>query len=1336
MDDKLRFLEELRERLIRISGNDLVNKRLMPGGTGTVINVINEVPTFIVDGLIGGKPFVLDPLRDDEDYLRDEEDNMFFSQSLVEILNKHEKDKEDIPEEELREFKNKAREKSGLPPIEEVIPERKYNLDAKINEENPAHIDGKIQTDIPNDRFQKFLKKLCKSVDEHKREKGIDTCYLAVGFLKWNRIVSGGQRREYNSPIFLVPLEIQESKNKFSIEASGKDYGTNRILIPIFQQEIKQTFPQYVSGDGEKSGVHDYLAKIDTMLGSLNKEGWSFQHRMAIGHFKSTGIPLEELDPKGYSNEQIENFYGIAGIDGGEAEFPPSYNIDSDEITSLVPYTAIKADSSQYSSIVDVAKEKNLVLEGPPGTGKSQTIVNILANAIHHDKKVLFLAQKTAALNVVYNRLEQIGLDNKCMPLHSEYGNKKSLFEKIGNLIRTQNGKSFEDTKSEFTRKYNKYKKERNHLNKYCEFLRHNVGETGLNSQQIMTRYASIKDANLPVMGLDSTKLSGEQIENVLSSAEDIDRAIEKVGRNTVKEIKILKSTTKLDQFHMGDFFSDIEKLYSYFGKRVESAPNQNLASQKEPIERNKKKLSLALQLRETRKILDTNYVKSEIPEPNKLLKLQTLMSEASWFAKLFFPKVAWFFYSDLYRATKRTRSMVVGEVSGYGEVVEHLNKIDTLFKDMSNLENEISSIEGEQRTVEEIESKLNKLSAEFKQDNENIKSLENLCKSDCARLDFSDIHKQIGLIREHREHFNDLVGINHTIKDLETYFSQISDFVRDVLERKSSMHKTLEVAIFESLARSLSKNHPKYQDYNGEFIQNKRNLLASATEELDKLYCKMIQNKPPKGDLSGNRARRVREKTGMNLLKHIGEFPTSRVTVRELMNKSGKALQAFAPCFLMTPSSVSDFLLKEFEFDLLVIDEASQMLVEEAAGSMLRSKQYVVVGDSKQMPPTNYMVSHLAPQHVQQIKNESILERACGAFTSRRRLLYHYRSQHESLIQFSNAEFYKNELMVIPSQLKKTDELGIKHIDVGGEYNPGRGNIGNSTNPNPMEAERIVNDICEFMLDPKNKDCSLGVAALNLRQSQRIEELMYEKIIHNSNIAEYIDRWKDDQEYFFIKNLESVQGDERDVIMISTVFGKDMNNKVFQRFGPINQDQGEKRINVLITRAKKQLRVYTSLKPNDITSEKEGAQVLSRYLMFAETGHLETSRIIAETGTFDSPWEKWFSERLTNDGYQVTSQVGVSGWRIDLGIKHPSYPYGYLCGIELDGASYHSSRYARERDFLRQSILESQGWNIIRVWSTDFFNDKEKVYQGVRQQIKSIADAKIQVVSNPGFAN
>tara|TARA_Y100000589_G_C27120817_1_gene616379 strand:- start:479 stop:1462 length:984 start_codon:yes stop_codon:yes gene_type:complete len=297
----------------------------------------------------------------------------------------------------------------------------------------------------------------------------------------------------------------------------------------------------------------------------------------------------------------------------------------------------------------------------------------------------------------------------------------------------------------------------------------------------------------------------------------------------------------------------------------------------------------------------------------------------------------------------------------------------------------------------------------------------------------------------------------------------------------------------------------------------------------------------------------------------------------------------------------------------------------------------------------------------------------------------------------------------------KDDPELGVKFVDAKGQYNPGNSGTFGSKNPNPTEAEKTVEIIIEEIKN--NPDNSIGVALLNIKQTIRVFEIFDERLAKDKIIQDYVNKWKNNSEYFFIKNLENVQGDERDTIIIGTVFGKTKEGKFAQGFGPINQEMGPNRINVLITRAKKKVIVCSSIPTNEIDTHNKGRKILKDYLNYAQSGSdIEYEDPLNEI--YDSPWEKWFKDKLENDGYLVTPQVGVSSFKIDLGVKHRDYPSAYLCGIELDGFPYHSEESARERDHNRQSILEMKGWTIFRVWSTDFFHNPEEVYNSLKQQI------------------
>ena len=453
-----------------------------------------------------------------------------------------------------------------------------------------------------------------------------------------------------------------------------------------------------------------------------------------------------------------------------------------------------------------------------------------------------------------------------------------------------------------------------------------------------------------------------------------------------------------------------------------------------------------------------------------------------------------------------------------------------------------------------------------------------------------------------------------------------------------------------------------------------------------------------------------VNELTERALLNNELAKQKRHIPIRALMRRAGRSIRNIKPCFLMSPLSVATYLSKQFTFDIVVIDEASQMRTEDALGGIVRSKQLVVVGDPKQLPPTSFFSSKGEEEEEEEEDHESIMDMALSAFSPSRTLSRHYRSKHESLIAFSNHQFYEDKLWVFPSPTDQTEELGISRIYVEeSDYD---------SSTNGKEVKVIVEEALRFMKRYRNR--SLGIATMNIKQRMLIEGEMERAFENDPEARAYEEKWRGGLEPFFVKNLENVQGDERDTILISTVYGPGPNGHVAQNFGPINKDNGYRRLNVLFTRAKENMVVVTSLKSGNITSETRGAQALKGFLSYTETGKIPRG---ARTGEApESYFEEWVKERLEREGYEVHPQVGEGRFRIDLGIKHPKYPHGdYLMGIECDGARYHSSKSARERDIIRQRHLEKLGWNIHRIWSTDWWSDQQREIKKVKEKAEKI---------------
>jgi very-short-patch-repair endonuclease len=531
----------------------------------------------------------------------------------------------------------------------------------------------------------------------------------------------------------------------------------------------------------------------------------------------------------------------------------------------------------------------------------------------------------------------------------------------------------------------------------------------------------------------------------------------------------------------------------------------------------------------------------------------------------------------------------------------------------------------------------------------------------------------------------------------------------------------------YNTLARSVFAEHAELSQMTGVTQELLRQQFAWADKEAIRLYSErvaaLIDQRPvPFGNQSGP----VRTWTEMALIINEINKQKRHIPIRQLMRRADSALVALKPCFMMGPLSVAQYLAPgQLKFDLVVMDEASQLKPEDAIGALARGGQVVIVGDPKQLPPTSFFQRvSLDPEDDDEDsrtaveEGESILDVASTLFQPVRRLRWHYRSRHHSLIAFSNNEFY-GDLVVFPSAYHDDPSLGVKHHFVSD------GMFENSRNP--REAAVVVEAVLEHMREHPHE--SLGVVTMNFEQRELVEELLDRRLRDDPAAVAYQERMTGGQETFFVKNLENVQGDERDVIFISTTYGPDARGNQFQRFGPINGPNGHRRLNVLFTRAKKRVLVFSSLDPDRIQTTANspwGLRALKQYLIFARTGILQQPNDGLEQPTND--FERSVGTVLKEKGYDVVAQVGVAGFFIDLGVKHPAKSGTFLLGIECDGASYHSGRSARDRDRLRQEILENLGWKIHRIWSTDWFKSRDSE---IKRLIRHIEDL---LATDPAF--
>ncbi len=527
-------------------------------------------------------------------------------------------------------------------------------------------------------------------------------------------------------------------------------------------------------------------------------------------------------------------------------------------------------------------------------------------------------------------------------------------------------------------------------------------------------------------------------------------------------------------------------------------------------------------------------------------------------------------------------------------------------------------------------------------------------------------------------------------------------------------------------MAREAISKSPALANFSGDRHESSRKEFRELDHKLKRLRQSAIAATLAKrGVDSGSNVGSRRQWTGLSLIQNEAIKQKGHVSVRDLMDRAGKAIQQLMPCYMMSPLSVAQFLKPgKLQFDLLVIDEASQVRPEDAVGAIARCKQIVVVGDPKQLPPTNFFRESNSVTDDEETESaadeQSILDQALAIMRPARRLKWHYRSRHSSLIAFSNKEFYDSQLIVFPSPYDEHNDFGVSY-----EYVP-KGVLQNRINV--PEAQAVARAAIEYVA--RHPERSLGIVTLNQPQA----ELLALEIDQLATEHEEFEVWRQRQEQtlerFFVKNLENVQGDERDAIFISTVYGPhEVGKREFpQHFGPINNPGGHRRLNVLFTRAKYQTVVFSSMNPADMRTDETspwGVRALKGYLKFAKDGVLD---LPSETGREpDSDFEVSVINTLKNAGYEVVPQVGVVGYFIDLAVRHPQRRGEFALGIECDGASYHSSKSARDRDRLRQEILERLKWRIHRIWSLDWYRNSkretERLMTAVATAIASTAE-------------
>jgi len=1252
--------------------------------------------------------------------------------------------------------------------------------------------------DCPTQDFNNIITDIFRDGKNAIEETGCNSLYIAIGMLYWKEAPES--ETTLKSPILLVPVKLKRGAVGAGIRLERLDEET--LFNPTLIQKLLNTFEismpyldGYLPTDNSGVDVEKILQTLRTKVQDLN--GFEVRNDCYLGNFSFTKYvmwrDLENNSDKLQKSKVVSHLINHQG----ESFHDETLTVRPEDLDSqFLPhslFTPMLCDSSQLAVICTADRGKNMVVEGPPGTGKSQTITNLISHSLAQGKTVLFVAEKMAALEVVHKRLKEIGLDEFCLELHSSKAKKSEIAKQFTHTLDI--GK--ENLINNWEREAERIASLRNELNGLVDVL-HKTHRNGL------TVYEAI-GTGIKFKGTEAAKFNWTDSDthdfNQLGKMSDfvgelaaLAGRLSTISKHPLSDIgesnwtpswesRLLETASKCINA-VGELekavndFASISPLDASLVSLDELSGADNLAKSlmhacQVPVEsidqafntNARKKLSVLIEHGKNRsKIWDffSGY-KEEIKSLDaSSLKSQWTLAENEWWPKGWFSRRA--ITNQLKIFSINNLRINTEDVSEFINQLCILNNEDQYLKDnitfgkevlgeIFNLEKTnwvlasshldwmeslsksvLQAYQSKQDSLEEIRLKLRtrlceqnesfeqggrlfgfsaQLKAKYAEFKLVFSELESLTATRGGFLVgtsepalFTLLRSQIANWRTNKIQLQQWCVWNKGRQEAVTLGLQgLIDQVENGYVDLANLRMQFEFSYADWWLKKIWIREPLLSGFSGASHTHKiieYQKVDKKFQELTKEYVRAVLKGriPAEREISGELAIEV------GTIRREAQKQRQHKSIRDLIKSVGTVLPRLKPCMLMSPQSVAQYLEAGVQlFDIVIFDEASQIPTWDAVGAIARGKQLVCVGDPKQLPPTNFFSASdsegvLDDDSVQEM--ESILDECLGVGLPLSRLSWHYRSQNEGLITFSNFQYYENSLVTFPSPIEV--DKSVEFIDSKGIYEPGK------SRTNKREAELIVEHIAQHYLSGLGQKYSLGVITFNSTQQSLIERLLDEKRLRDRNLDLAIS--ESEQEELFIKNLENVQGDERDYIFFSITFGKDANGKISMNFGPMNKDGGHRRLNVAATRARHKVKIFSSLRPEDIDLSKtkaRGVADLKSYLDFAINGSRVLASQASPTGREpDSPFEVAVIKALRDKGWQVVPQVGVSGYRIDLAVINKFKPGTFLLGIECDGATYHSAPSARDRDRLRQLVLEGLGWNIHRIWSTDWWFNHE----------------------------
>ncbi|MFF4844616.1 DUF3320 domain-containing protein [Streptomyces collinus] len=1272
---------------------------------------------------------------------------------------------------------------------------------------------------------------------------GLWVLWLGVGMLDWRE---ADAHESSAAPLLLVPVELVRDGNRRYRLRPAEDQ--ERVHNPALGVKLERTGIDWSRVTGtDTADLAGVLSAARAVAAGL--KGWSVQERVVLGLFASH---REAMYQDLQTNEEQILAHPLVravalGPDAGlpddliAFEPPDLDRIDDVQLPERTPLV-LDADASQRQCVAAALDHRSFVMSGPPGTGKSQTITNMIAALMHAGRSVLFVSEKAAALDVVRNRLRGVGLGDFVMALHSGDTSKKAVATELARMLTTE-----VRVTGAAEHELERARRLREELSAYAAAMNETRDPLGQSLHDVLGRLVLLEQSDTPRLAPAAENadvvrtLTAGALQELAAAAQAVARAWRPAAEGDAFPWRGLVGTSAHQV--VSEAADALGALLTVSGRRPFAVTQDEPRSVRETQQ-------LVRSLRAG--LPDRAAAPADGTLPEDVTGQVAQLADLFGMPKADHPEAAFALceLADLTAAGHRPpRGWFDGDVLRRAHTVAH--ELRTALDAAAAARAAAADVFGEQvltagdlpaiagRFAEQHRGLMARFSAQYKADRAAVAALTRAGAWDKAltgRLEqalawqraaaevtrladahsallgrytprtpeaYADLERALatadrieaasrgaarreplvdrladdadtdplpGLLAESvrgalaawcsaaearaerwTRSVTDLLDLFDTprrtqlsasllgpLDQAERVVGALRDdpegpevwhahrdgvavlarhgadgLVAGAAERGLDPERLPDVvvqALLRAWADGVLATDPRLRSTRADdldarvaaFRDADRRLVAAAAGAVTEACNK----RRPRRFAGGAAAVIIRE----------AEKKTRHMPVRELLGRTREVVQAVKPCFMMSPLTVSQFLPSDFHFDVVVFDEASQVRPSDAVNCVYRGSTLIVAGDDKQLPPTSFFDSSVeddSDEYTDDVPDsfESLLH-ACKAGAMRELpLRWHYRSRHEDLITFSNREFYDNSMITFPGALDEGNDVGVAFLKADGVYDRG------GRRDNQAEAEFVAQRVLHHFDTRPGR--TLGVVALSQAQASAIDQAVQQARLARPDL----DRcFTDDRlDGFFVKNLESVQGDERDVMIMSVGYGPDEHGKVGRNFGPINKAGGWRRLNVAVTRARYRMEVVASFRGTSLQdSLNESVQYLKRYLEYAENGPAVLARDVVQSDAEpDSPFEESVLAVLRGWGYRVQPQVGVAGYRIDLGVRHPGLPGAYALGIECDGAMYHSSKAARDRDRLREQVLNGLGWRLHRIWGTDWYRGRAAAELRLREAVE-----------------